>query len=111
MSYKDRWSKALINWVSVGAVCFNVAITLCLILYAVRLRKIFKGGSIGRSTPYLIGSAAFFFLSAIARSTTVFEILSPSFDPVSIMLRSVAFLLLFAFLIQFVKDWKSLGNR
>jgi hypothetical protein len=27
------------------------------------------------------------------------------------MLRAVAFLLLFAFLIQFVQDWKSFGNR
>ena len=89
----------------------DIALSFCLIVYAVRLRRIFKGGTIGRSMPYLVGSTVFFFLSSVARSATVFEIFSSDFDPVSLMLRAVAFLLLFAFLIQFVQDWKSFGNR
>ena len=104
------WSTLLINWVSAGGICFDIVISFCLVVYTARLGKVFRGGTIGRSTPYLIGSAVFFFLSSIARSTTVFEVFSSVFDPVSILLRSIAFLLLFAFLIQFVEDWKSLGN-
>jgi len=105
------WLMFLVNWVSAVAICVDITLSFCLIVYALRLRKIFKGGSIGRSTPYLVGSAVFFFLSSIARSTTIFEVFTSVFDPVSLLLRAIAFLLLFAFLIRFVEDWKTFGTK
>jgi hypothetical protein len=57
-----------------------------------------------------MGSAFFFLLAALVTATTIFELLSLEFDPITIGLRSIAFLLLFVFLVQYVRDWKKIGT-
>lgn len=100
----------MINWVSVGLNGFNIVITFALLVFTIRLRDVFKGGTIGSGIKYLIGSAAFFFLAALSRATTISQLVSPEFEPVAYGLRAIAFILLFLFLAKFVKDWKSLGK-
>lgn len=100
----------MVNWFSVGLNAFNIVITFALLVFTIKLRDVFKGGTIATGIKYLIGSAAFFLIAALSRATTISQLVSPDFEPLAYGLRAIAFVLLFLFLAKFVKDWKSLGK-
>ena len=100
----------MVNWLSVVVNGFNIVIAFALLVYTIRLRDVFKGGTIAAGIKFLIGSAAFFLFAAVSRATTISELVSPDFEPLAYGLRAIAFILLFLFLAKFVKDWKSAGK-
>lgn len=82
---------------AVGVNAFNVAVTIGLLLYSVKVYGLFKGGTIGGSIRILIGSAFFTALAVIVRSAIEWQLLGRNFGSVELILRSFGFVLLFVF--------------
>ena len=100
----------MVNWLSVVLNGSNIVLAFVLLVFTIKLRDVFKGGTIAAGIKYLIGSAAFFLLAALSRATTISELVSPDYEPLAYGLRLIAFMLLLLFLAKFVKDWKSAGK-
>lgn len=98
------------DWLSVVLNGSNIVLAFVLLVFAIKLRDVFKGGTIAAGLKYLIGSAAFFLLAALSRATTISDLVSPDYEPLAYGLRLIAFILLLLFPAKFVEDWKTLGR-
>jgi len=58
----------LVNYASLAINAVNVALTLGLVFYTLRINRIFKGGMIGKNTPIFAAAAFFLFLAAVFRA-------------------------------------------
>jgi drug/metabolite transporter (DMT)-like permease len=101
----------LIHLLSAIVAGLNVAITFGLVLYSLKTRSIYKGDMFKRSVSFFTRSAVFFFLAAVLRISLVLEIIPNRLEPLEIGTRSVAFLLLFAFAVNFFRDWSRARAR
>jgi hypothetical protein len=83
----------------------NVTITLWLVIYSFKTRSIYKGEMFKKSTSSFTRATVFFFLAAVLRIILVCEIIPESLEPLEIGTRTIAFILLFVFAVNFFKDW------
>jgi cell division protein FtsW (lipid II flippase) len=101
----------LINILSVIVAGVNVAITLGLVLYSFKTRSIYKGEMFKKSTSSFTRSTIFFFIAAVLRFSIIYEIVPDRLEPLEIGTRTIAFLLLFVFAVNFFKDWSRARER
>jgi len=66
----------LVNYESVAIEMVTLALTLGLLVYAIRIHLIFKGSnSIGRTTPLFAAAAFFLLLGSVLRSALLLGVL------------------------------------
>jgi hypothetical protein len=88
-------------------VTFNIFILLGLLIYSVRLRRMFSSWNYAsKGLSLLVGSAVFLLLAACIRWGLEWEFIPSYLDSLEVGLRSVAFVLLFAFAVRYVRAWK-----
>jgi hypothetical protein len=63
----------LVNLVSAVVNAINILLTLGLLIYALRIRSMFKGGLIGKTTPIFAASALFLFAYSYLHQWTTIE--------------------------------------
>ncbi|MGA2784158.1 MAG: hypothetical protein ABSF09_05615 [Candidatus Bathyarchaeia archaeon] len=100
----------MVNYESVAIEMVTLALTLGLLVYAIRIHLIFKGSnSIGRTTPLFAAAAFFLLLGSVLRSALLWGYLT-EFEPLQITCRTVGILLLFTFAYSFARIWIKLGK-
>jgi len=88
-------------------VTFNVFILLGLIVYSIRLRRMFSSWNYAsKGLNMLVGAATFLLLAACVRWGLEFELMPSYLDSLEVGLRSLAFVLLFAFVVRYVRAWQ-----
>ncbi len=100
----------MVNLASAIVNAINILLTLGLLFYALRIRSMFKGGFIGKTTPIFAASAFFLFLAAVFRAALLWGYFLPEFEPLEIGTRTIGFILLFVFAYSYVHQWATLGG-
>lgn len=100
----------MVNSASLAINAINVALTLGLVFYTLRISKFFKGGAIGRTTPYFVGAAFFLFMAAVFRAALHWGYFTGEFEPFELTTRTIGFVLLFAFAYKYAQAWLKLGK-
>jgi hypothetical protein len=100
----------LVNYASLAINAVNVALTLGLVFYTLRINRFFKGGTIGKPTPIFSAAAFFLFLAAVFRAALLWGYFTPDFEPLELGTRTVGFILLFAFAYYYVRAWSNVNK-
>jgi hypothetical protein len=100
----------LVNYASAVVNAINILLTLGLLFYALRIRSMFKGGFIGKTTPIFAASAFFLFLAAVFRAALLWGYFLQDFEPLEIGTRTVGFILLLVFAYSYAHQWATLGG-
>ncbi|MGA2240079.1 MAG: hypothetical protein ABSG74_12800 [Candidatus Bathyarchaeia archaeon] len=100
----------MVNYASAVMNVINVILTLGLLFYALRIRSMFKGGFIGKTTPIFASSVFFLFLAAVFRAALLWGYFQQDFEPLEIGTRTIGFILLFVFAYSYAHQWATLGG-
>jgi hypothetical protein len=88
-------------------VTVNIFIIVGLLIYSVRLRRMFSSWNQARKgLDLLVAAAIFFLLASCVRWVWDWDLLPSSFGTLELGLRTFAFVLLFAFTVRYVQAWK-----
>ena len=98
------------NLASAAINAINIILTLGLLFYALRIRSMFNGGFIGKTTPIFAASAFFLFLAAVFRAALLWGYFPPEFEPLELGTRTLGFLLLFVFAYSYAHQWATMGH-
>jgi hypothetical protein len=101
----------LVNYASALINAANIALTLGLLFYALRIRAIFKGGLIGKPIPIFAAAAFFLFLAAVFRAALLWGYFTAEFEPLELGTRTVGFILLFVFAYSYARAWTDTRNK
>jgi len=99
----------MVNELAITFHTVNAVILLGLLIYAVKMHSIFKGGKIGSSIPYLIGAAAFLLFGSLTAIAVVSGFLPTDYNFMPSAIRTIGFAFLFMFALGYVKDWKGIS--
>jgi hypothetical protein len=100
----------LVNYASAIVNAINIILTLGLLFYALRIRSMFKGGFIGKTTPIFAASAFFLFLAAVFRAALLWGYFLQDFEPLEIGTRTAGFILLLVFAYSYAHQWANPGK-
>lgn len=100
----------MVNLVSAVLNAINILLTLGLLFYALKIRSMFKGGFIGKTTPIFAASAFFLFLAAVFRAALLWGYFPQDFQPLELGTRTIGFILLFVFAYSYAHQWATLGG-
>jgi hypothetical protein len=101
----------LVNLASAVVSAINILLTLGLLFYALRIRSMFKGGFIGKTTPIFAASAFFLFLAAVFRAALLWGYFMQDFEPLEMGAVTIGFILLFVFAYSYAHQWATLGGN
>ena len=99
----------MVNELAITFHAINAVILFGLLIYALKMRTIFRGGKIGSSIPYLIAAAVFLLCGTLTAIAVVSGLLPTDFNFVPSAIRTVGFAFLFIFALGYVKDWKGIS--
>jgi hypothetical protein len=100
----------LVNYGSLAINAVNVALTLGLFFYTLRINRIFKGGMMGKTTPLFAAAAFFLFLAAVFRAALLWGYFTADFEPLELGTRTIGFILLLAFAYYYVRAWSNVAK-
>ena len=101
----------MVNYVLAVVNAVNIALTLALIFYTLRIRRIFKGGPLSKTRQIFTWAAFFLFLAAVFRAGLVWGHFTADLEPLEEGTRTVGFVLLFAFAFSYAHVLRSFRNE
>ena len=101
----------MVNYVSVVVNAVNIALTLALTIYTLRIRRIFKGGMLSKTRRIFFWAAFFFFLAAVFRAALVWGRFTADLEPLELGTTTIGLTLLFAFAFFYARALASFKNE
>ena len=99
----------MVDYLSAAFNAINMLLTFGLMIYALKIRSMFKEPSkVGKPVRIFAVAAFFLFLAAVFRAGLLWGSLASAFQPLEIGTRTIGFLLLFMFAYQYAQVWISL---
>jgi hypothetical protein len=101
----------LVNYVSVVVNAVNIALTLALTFYTLRIQRLFKGGLLSKTRLIFFWAAFFLFLAAVFRAALVWGRFTADLEPLELGATTVGLILLFAFAFFYARVLASFRNE
>lgn len=101
----------LVNYVSVVVNAVNIALTLALTFYTLRIQRIFKGGLLRKTRRIFFWSAFCFLLASVFRAALVWGRFTADLEPLELGTATVGLILLLAFAFFYARALVSFRNE
>ena len=101
----------MVNYVSVFVNAVNIALTLGLTFYTLRIQRIFKGGLLTKTRRLFFCASFFFFLAAVSRAALLWGRFTADLEPLALGAATAGLILLFAFAFSYANTLTGVKNE